>query len=379
MIMTGLPSTLCCSSECSLVDMMSTSGSPDRSSSRSAIGAAEVIINKKQQCHHHHHHHDGDDDDDDDERASCRHSLCCAEASPSASSSSASSTTSSVDEEYTCTSTTSSADVVLPPLRCVLFDLDGVITRTAEMHSRAWGLTFNAVLQEVSSNTSGPAPRPFTQADYLTYLDGKPRYDGARCFLRSRDVLHLFPEGDPRDPPTLLTLHGIGNRKNETFVAMIEHEGVRTYQSTVDLLHACLEKEGMLVGVVSSSMNCRAVLRQLGMETAVHTIVDGVRARELGLAGKPSPDTYAYAAAQLGASPAESVVLEDAATGVQSGVVGGFGLVVGLARHECNVTRLEECGADVVLRDLAGRGLSDLVRWHRTAVDKKKGEEGETD
>ena len=229
------------------------------------------------------------------------------------------------------------------PYDAVLFDLDGVITPTAELHMRAWAEMFTAFLD------AHGVPEPYTDDDYFAHVDGKPRYDGVRSFLLSRD-LHL-PEGDPSDPPDAETVCGLGNRKNDVFNFVLARDGIAPYPGSVRLLDALAER-GTGVAVVSSSKNARTVLAAAHLTDRFEVVVDGVVATELGLPGKPSPDTFLHAAQQLGAPAARAVVVEDAVSGVAAGRAGNFGLVVGVDRGAGERTLLD-AGADLVVTDLA--------------------------
>lgn len=227
----------------------------------------------------------------------------------------------------------------------VLFDLDGVLTPTADVHRRAWKRAFDQALRR----HLGDDADPFEADDYLQYVDGKPRYDGVASFLASRGV--DLPPGDPADPPSLDTRAGIGNLKNREFNAVLEESGVVAYPGSVALLDHLLSRNTD-VGVVSSSANARAVLRAAGLIDRFEVIVDGVVAKEQGLAGKPSPATFLHASELLGVDPAEAVVVEDALSGVEAGVAGRFGLVVGVDREDQS-DALIAAGADLVVADLA--------------------------
>jgi beta-phosphoglucomutase family hydrolase len=216
----------------------------------------------------------------------------------------------------------------------VLWDLDGVITATAEVHQRAWADLF--------------APWGFTSEDYLTYVDGRPRYDGVRAFLNSRGI-HL-PEGDPTDDPSSDTIFGFGNRKNQLFQQILISEGARAYPGTLAVIAQCAQL-GLAQAVVSSSRNARQVLATAGLSDRFGVIVDGVTAVEQGLAGKPAPDMYRHAAAVLGVPIHRCVVVEDAVSGVASGAAAGAGLVVGVDR-ENQREELLFAGADLVITDL---------------------------
>jgi beta-phosphoglucomutase family hydrolase len=246
----------------------------------------------------------------------------------------------------------------------VIFDLDGVVTQTAAVHAAAWKRLFDAYLAERAART-GTSPggatgaaadgtpdalRPFDlEADYRLYVDGKPRYDGVRDFLASRDI--ELPEGDPSDPPESETVCGLGNRKNDFFKAEVREHGVRTFPSTVTLIHE-LRDAGIRVGLMSSSKNTAMVLDVTGTTDLFEVRVDGVVAEEIGLPGKPDPAMYLETARRLGVDAARSVVVEDALSGVEAGRRGGFGLVIGVDRLG-QAAELAEAGADVVVDDLA--------------------------
>ena len=225
----------------------------------------------------------------------------------------------------------------------VLFDLDGVLTPTAEVHMRAWEKMFSDYL------TAHGVAEPYTPSDYFDYVDGKPRYDGVRSFLASRDI--TLPEGSSDDPADAETVCGLGNRKNEVFAAVLANEGVQPYAGSVALLDH-LARAGTRVAVVSSSRNARAVLAAAGLAGRFDVVVDGVVAGTEHLAGKPSPQTFLYAAQLLGVSADRAVVVEDALSGVEAGHAGDFGLVVGVDRG-VGADRLLQAGADVVVADLA--------------------------
>ena len=223
-----------------------------------------------------------------------------------------------------------------------LFDLDGVLTPTAEVHMRAWDEMFNAYL------ASKGIEEPYTDQDYFDHVDGRPRYDGVRAFLTSRGI--ELPEGDPSDGPDEETVSGLGNRKNDAFNAVLARDGVEAYAGSLRLLDALAER-GTKMAVVSSSKNAPAVLEAAGIADRFPVVVSGAVAAELGLAGKPSPETFLHAASELGVSKERAVVLEDATSGVKAGRDGDFGLVVGVDRG-AGAEGLTAAGADVVVRDL---------------------------
>ncbi|HEX7744181.1 MAG TPA: beta-phosphoglucomutase family hydrolase [Micromonosporaceae bacterium] len=238
----------------------------------------------------------------------------------------------------------------LPPsiLAC-LFDLDGVLTQTARVHNAAWEETFNGFLRQRAVHT-GEEFRPFDPGDdYNRYVDGRPRADGVRSFLASRDI--ELPEGRPDDPPTVDTVHGIGNRKNEILLRRIHVDGVQVYEGSVAYLKAAA-RAGLRRAVVSASANCQDVVAAAGIEDLLELRIDGIVAREEGLRGKPHPDSFLAAAQLLGVRPEQAAVFEDALAGVEAGRAGSFGYVVGVDR----VGQAEDLlahGADIVVRDLA--------------------------
>ncbi|MGI8456509.1 MAG: HAD family hydrolase [Propionibacteriaceae bacterium] len=225
----------------------------------------------------------------------------------------------------------------------VLFDLDGVLTPTAEVHMRAWEQMFSDYLRRVGNQS------PYTESDYFDYIDGKPRYDGVRSLLASRGI--TLPDGDASDAADADTVAGLGNRKNDVFAAVLCDEGVTPYPGSVALLDQ-LATISTKIAVVSSSKNAPAVLAAAGLADRFEVVVDGIVAEQQGLSGKPDPDTYLYAAQLLGTTADRSVVVEDALSGVESGRAGNFGLVLGVDRG-VGVDRLLASGADVVVSDLA--------------------------
>ena len=228
----------------------------------------------------------------------------------------------------------------------ILFDLDGVVTPTAEVHMRAWSEMFNAFL---ASYAGSGDTAPYTDADYFAYVDGKPRYDGVRDFLAARGI--ELPEGTDEDAGTEQTVKGLGNRKNDAFNEVLARDGVTAYPGSVQLLDH-LRGLGLPLAVVSSSANAPSVLKAAGLADRFQSVVDGKVAKELGLRGKPAPDTFLHAAEALGAIAATSVVLEDAVSGVRAGRAGSFGLVIGVDRGAGHET-LVGAGADLVVSDLA--------------------------
>ncbi len=238
----------------------------------------------------------------------------------------------------------------LPPgVTACLFDLDGVLTQTARVHAAAWKQMFDDYLRSHAERT-GEKFVPFDAVrDYDEYVDGKPRYDGVRSLLASRGV--QLPEGDPDDPPSAETIHGLGSRKNEIVLRLIREQGVQPYEGSVRYVKA-VRGAGLRRAVVSSSENCRDVLLAAGIADLFEEVIDGVLTEREHLNGKPAPDTYLAGARALAVEPAQAAVFEDALAGVQAGRVGRFGFVVGVDRVG-QAQALRAHGADVVVGDLA--------------------------
>lgn len=236
-------------------------------------------------------------------------------------------------------------DLFAGGLRAVLFDLDGVVTDTARLHARAWQQLFERFLAEQDG-----AAEPFRlPEDYVAHIDGKPRYEGVRAFLRSRGIELAW--GDPADPPDARTICGLGNRKNQLFHDALAEQGVAVFEGSVALIEA-LRAHGIGTACASSSKNAVPVLERAGLLALFDLVFDGRALAELGLAGKPAPDLFTAAAARLGVAPAEAAVVEDAVVGVAAGRAGGFGLVIGVDRGAGRAA-LAEAGADIVVGDLA--------------------------
>lgn len=227
----------------------------------------------------------------------------------------------------------------------VIFDLDGILTRTAGVHTEAWKELFDEFRK-----ASGGTWKPFDPGvDYPRYVDGKPRYDGVRSFLESRGI--ELPHGDPQEPAGMKTLCSLGNRKNEIFHRKLREGGVSVYQAGVELARE-LKHRGFKTAVVSSSKNCSQVLDAAGIRDLFDEQADGLDLEKLGIEGKPAPDIFLEAARRLGADPARTVVFEDAVAGVQAAKAGKFGLVVGVDRGR-NKRALREGGADIVVKQLS--------------------------
>lgn len=217
----------------------------------------------------------------------------------------------------------------------ILFDLDGVITPTAEIHEHAWAELF--------------APWGFTQADYITYVDGKPRYDGVRSYLASQGV--ELPDGEPDDAPGNDTVCAMGNKKNQLFTDILERDGIAAYPGSAATLELLIEI-GLPSAIVSSSRNAVPVLAAAGLGQRFEIVVDGLVAAETGINGKPAPDMYLMGAERLGVDPARTVVVEDATSGVAAGAAGDFAVVIGVDRG-AGADALLEHGATFVVSDLA--------------------------
>lgn len=226
-----------------------------------------------------------------------------------------------------------------------LFDLDGVLTGTAELHRAAWKETFDDLLRA----RDGAGFEPFTEGDYNTYVDGRPRFDGVRAFLASRDI--TLPEGASDDEPSEETVHGVGNRKNVRVQQIITERGVNPYPGSVRYLEAA-RSAGIRIAVVTSSANGATVLDAAELSSFVEVRVDGVVIAERKLRGKPAPDSFLVAAKELGVAKENAAVFEDALSGVQAGKTGGFGFVVGVDRVG-QTEALRAHGADIVVTDLA--------------------------
>lgn len=233
-------------------------------------------------------------------------------------------------------------------VRACLFDLDGVLTPTAEVHARAWKQMFDGFLK-TRAEQSGERFDEFTSAEYGEYVDGKPRLDGVRSFLEHRGI--ELPQGSDGDPPSATTVNGLGTRKNQLVLKLIDRDGVQPYDGSVRYLEA-VQRAGGAIAVVSSSANCESVLRSAGLEHFVQARVDGILAEREHLPGKPAPDTFLAAARMLGVDAAQAAVYEDALAGVEAGRAGGFGAVIGVNRTG-QAEALRRHGATRVVDDLA--------------------------
>jgi beta-phosphoglucomutase family hydrolase len=227
--------------------------------------------------------------------------------------------------------------------RACLFDMDGVLTRTATVHEAAWKRTFDQFLR-----ATHPEQREFTQDDYNRFVDGKPRLDGVRDFLASRGI--TLPEGSAGDGGDALTVTGLGTRKNELLLRELDEHGVEVYPGSRRYLEA-VKRAGLATAVVTASANGEQVVAAAGLGDLLDARIDGVVAQQQGLHGKPAPDTFLAGARALGVDPAQAVVFEDAVSGVAAGHAGRFGFVVGVDRVG-HADDLRAHGASVVVTDL---------------------------
>ncbi|HTZ92203.1 MAG TPA: beta-phosphoglucomutase family hydrolase [Streptosporangiaceae bacterium] len=234
-------------------------------------------------------------------------------------------------------------------VRGCLFDLDGVITKTAKVHDAAWTEMFDSFLRDWSAATGAPFVPFDSVKDYEQYIDGKPRLEGTRSFLASRGI--TLPEGKQDDPAGAHTIVGLSNRKNQIFLAKIRSDGVAVYDGSVRYVRAAADA-GLRRAVVSSSANCRDILAAARIEGLFQARIDGIVARQQHLHGKPAPDTFLAGARALGLQPDQAVVFEDALAGVAAGRAGQFGFVVGVDRLG-QAAALREHGADIVVTDLS--------------------------
>jgi alpha,alpha-trehalase len=237
-----------------------------------------------------------------------------------------------------------------------LWDLDGVLTRTATVHETAWKHLFDDLLKERAAGA------PFLHEDYIVHVDGKVREDGIRSFLAFRQI--RIPEGHPGDGPERMTVYGLGARKQLLFLHYLEKIGVEVDEAAVRLLYA-MRGRGIRTAIVTSSRNGREVLRRAGLEELFEARVDGVVAEELRLRGKPAPDLFLEGARRIAVAPERAVVLEDAISGVMAGRAGGFGLVIGVDRgsHE---DALLAAGANLVVHDFAQVTFASVDAWFAT-------------
>lgn len=236
-----------------------------------------------------------------------------------------------------------------PDFDGAILDMDGVITKTAILHAKAWKQMFDDFLKK----RQGTAYRPLdVKEDYHRYIDGIPRYDGIRKFLQSRNI--SIPEGRYDDQPSIDSVYGLGNRKNEAFLSILKKEGIEVYPDALEVIRLW-KKNGIKLAVISSSRNCRHIMEVAGLLQFFEARVDGDTLITENLPGKPEPEMFLRACELLGTLPGRTIVIEDAILGIHAGVKGGFGLVVGVARDKPEEV-LSEAGADIVVKK-----LTDLV------------------
>lgn len=252
---------------------------------------------------------------------------------------------------------TTGESIDLGPFRSFLFDLDGVVTRTAKVHAAAWKRLFDDYLSQRAKETGQPF-KPFVTEDYQRYVDGKPRAEGAESFLRSRGI--SLPMGSPNDGPDVQTVNGLANRKDRFFMDTLEHHGVDVFDGTVKFIRE-VRSRGIHTAIVSSSRNCAAVVAKAGLTALFDARVDGLDVAKFHLRGKPAGDTYVEAARRLHSTPDEAAIFEDAISGVEAGRAGRFRLVVGIGKGKHGAD-LEEHGANLVIADL---GKVHLLDGHR--------------
>jgi len=249
-------------------------------------------------------------------------------------------------------------EIEITPARfdAVLFDLDGVLTSTAEIHAAAWKRMFDDYLRK-RGGMGGESFRPFDIAtDYKLYVDGRPRYEGVQTFLESRNI--RLPRGTSDSPPGEETVCGLGNAKDHMVQAAIDAGKVQSFPASIEFARR-VRARGIKTAVVTSSRNCDAVLQAAGIDDLFEVRVDGRAIEDEGLRGKPAPDSFLRAAERLAVSPSRAVVVEDALSGVEAGRAGRFGLVIGIDRHG-DGDALRRHGADVVVNDLGD--LIDAIR-----------------
>ncbi len=254
------------------------------------------------------------------------------------------------------------------PFKAVIFDLDGVITKTAVLHALAWEKMFNHFLIERNKQLNQNIPLYIHPTDYLNYVDGRPRYEGVEQFLQSRNI--DLPFGKMEDDISKQTICGLGNAKNHMFHELLQQKGVEVYPATLDFIHQ-LESLSIKLAVASSSKNCKQILEKVGLSSYFPTRVDGVYLAEHGLKGKPCPDIFLTAAQYLNVNPMDAIVVEDAASGVEAAKNGGFGLVIGLARED-NQEDLIYHGADIVVSDLSEISMNDITQWFEKDLPQKQ-------
>ncbi|MEA3428946.1 MAG: beta-phosphoglucomutase family hydrolase, partial [Thermodesulfobacteriota bacterium] len=247
-----------------------------------------------------------------------------------------------------------------------IFDLDGVVTGTARVHALAWESMFNVFLKKIAKRENKPFVPFDPENDYLQYVDGKPRMEGVKSFLKSRGI--EFPFGEYSDPTDMETVCGMGNRKNIDFQKVLRREGPDIFETSIKFIKG-LKRKGIKVGVASSSCNCKLILQLAGIEDLFETRVDGDVSQELNLKGKPDPDIFVTASNNLGLMPGECMVVEDAVSGVQAGRKGNFGLTLGIDRNNTGET-LKQSGADIVVHDLSEISIKEIKDWFERSIEE---------
>lgn len=244
-------------------------------------------------------------------------------------------------------------------LQAAIFDMDGVVTDTAELHYNAWKLTFDEFLNNYGLQKQLPF-QPFTQADYLYYVDGIPRRDGVKNFLASRYI--NLAEGSPHDEFAALTIYGLSNHKDFLFQALLQQQGVKCFSSTVEFIKQ-LRQQNIKTAIISSSKNCPALLKQAKIEALFDAHVDGNSLEQLKIPGKPRPDIFLTAAKILQIEPCNIMIVEDALAGVQAGRAGKFGLIIGIDRQALGKEIFTEHGADLIVNDLTELTVEGVKHW----------------
>lgn len=250
----------------------------------------------------------------------------------------------------------------------VIFDLDGVITNTVPIHKMAWKKMFDDFLwTRKQKKTKAEILSEFTDADYYVHVDGKPRYEGVKDFLVSRNI--NLDYGSTDDSSKEVTICGLGNLKNELFNNYIAENGVEIYKSTIAFINEA-KKKGIKIGVASSSKNCRIILEKMNIMNLFDTCVDGNDIVNANLKGKPEPDIFLRAADNLGTTYYKTVIVEDAISGVQAGAKGNFGLIIGITHDEPS-TELLLNGADFAVSDMSFVTVSAIQHWYKYELEKE--------
>lgn len=229
-------------------------------------------------------------------------------------------------------------------IQAVILDMDGVITQTVKLHMKAWKHTFDQFLEK----KKGPDFQAFQTKDYKIHIDGIPRFDGVRNFLKSRDI--ELKEGGPDEQSEEDSIYSIGMAKNKVFRELLERDGIEVFPDTYEMMTKW-KKEGIKLAVISSSRNCKYIIESAGLTEMFDVRVDGETLKKENLKGKPDPDIFLRAAELLSISPDEAIVIEDAILGVEAGKKGKFLLVVGVARNG-EERDLENAGADIIVNKL---------------------------